>query len=112
MTSLTRPTRTTLSFLLACVALIGLTAFEASASARNQAADASSITFAISFPVKTLDPGLVYDGGGNNFVAYQECDSVLRFGEGLKLEPGSAQTWTQTSPTTYVYNLRSDVKFW
>jgi peptide/nickel transport system substrate-binding protein len=107
-----RPRRTTVLLLLICTSAAGFAAFGPTASARPGASDPASITWAISFPVKTLDPGLVYDGGGNNFVAYQECDSVLRFGENLKLEPGIASSWHQTSPTAYVYNLRSDVKFW
>lgn len=116
---MTRPLRKISFRLLVYAAVIGLAAAGLSACGKSGVKTASSaatapasINWAIMFPVKTLDPGLVYDGGGNNFVAYQEADSLLRFGEDLKLEPGVASSWKQTSPTTYVYNLRSDVKFW
>ena len=74
--------------------------------------DVASLTWAITSSVGSLDPGLVYDGGGNNIVAYEECDPLLRFGENLQLEPGLATSWRQTSKTTYVYRLRDDAKFW
>lgn len=81
-------------------------------SAAGSGKSVANVTWAISYPVKTLDPGLVYDGGGNNFMAYQECDSMLRFGENLKLEPEVASSWREATPTSYVYTIRPDVKFW
>jgi peptide/nickel transport system substrate-binding protein len=84
----------------------------AATAAKGGGKSVASITWAITFPVKTLDPGLVYDGGGNNFVAFQECDSLLRFGTNMRLEPELASSWKQASPTSYVYTIRSDAKFW
>lgn len=74
--------------------------------------EVDAINWAISFPVATLDPGLVYDSGGNNNVTFTECDSLLQFDQDLKLAPMLAKSWKQTNPTTYVYELRDDVTFW
>lgn len=104
-----------LGALAGVTAVAAIAAFGASpalSSSGKAAASSDGITWAIVYPVKTLDPGLVYDGGGNNFMAYQECDAMLRFGSNLKLQPEVASSWKQTSPTKYVYTIRSDVKFW
>lgn len=71
-----------------------------------------SITWAIAFPVATLDPGLVYDSGGNNNVTFTMCDSLMQLDQDLKLAPSLAASWKQTDSTTYVYTLRDGVTFW
>jgi peptide/nickel transport system substrate-binding protein len=71
-----------------------------------------SMTWAITHTVQSLDPGLVYDSGGNNDVTFAEADTVVRFDNSLALSPGLATAWEQTTPTTYVYTLRTDAKFW
>jgi peptide/nickel transport system substrate-binding protein len=71
-----------------------------------------SIVWATTHTIGSLDPGLVYDSGGNNLVTFSECDSLLRFDNALQLSPGLASSWKQTDPKTYVYTLRQGVKFW
>jgi peptide/nickel transport system substrate-binding protein len=39
-------------------------------------------------------------------------ETLLKFGPQGQLEPDPATSWAQTSPVTYVYNLRHDVTFW
>jgi peptide/nickel transport system substrate-binding protein len=39
-------------------------------------------------------------------------ETMLKFGPQGQLEPDLATSWAQTSPVTYVYHLRHDVKFW
>src|SRR5690242_13873134 len=107
-----RPVRYAAAAGAVAVAVAAFGGLGASASGRSTRASGPSVTWAVVYPIKTLDPNLVYDGGGNNFMAYQECDALLRFGSNLKLQPELARSWHQASPTKYVYNLRSDVKFW
>ena len=40
------------------------------------------------------------------------CNSLLQFGPKGQLEPELASSWKQTSPTTYVYNLVHNARFW
>jgi peptide/nickel transport system substrate-binding protein len=73
----------------------------------------TSVTWAITYSVNSLDPGLTYDSAGNNYVTYSICDSLMRYSSNLSvLKPGIASTVVQTSPTTYVYKLRPEAKFW
>jgi peptide/nickel transport system substrate-binding protein len=39
-------------------------------------------------------------------------EQLLKFGPQGQVEPNLATSWSQTSPVTYVYHLRHDVKFW
>jgi peptide/nickel transport system substrate-binding protein len=38
-------------------------------------------------------------------------ETLLTTDENLKLQPGLAASWAQTSPTSYTFNLQSDAKF-
>ncbi len=38
-------------------------------------------------------------------------ETLLTTDENLKLQPGLAESWQQTSPTTYVFKLRANAKF-
>ncbi len=38
-------------------------------------------------------------------------DTLLTTDENMKLQPGLAESWKQTSPTSYVFNLRQNAKF-
>jgi len=76
------------------------------------AASTSTLTWGILHEIQTLDPALSYDGGGNNMVTYAECDSLLKFGDNLTLQPQLATSWRQVNAVTYVYNLRHDARFW
>jgi peptide/nickel transport system substrate-binding protein len=40
------------------------------------------------------------------------CDYLLRLNPDWTVGPGLATSWTSPNPTTWVYNLRKDVKFW
>ena len=81
-------------------------------SSGGSGTDVATVNWATSYPITSLDPGLVYDSGGNNNVTFTECDSLLQFGPDLSLQPMLATSWKQTDPTTYVYELRDDVTFW
>src|SRR5262249_18790457 len=39
-------------------------------------------------------------------------ETLVKFGPQGQVEPNLATSWAQTSPVTYAYQLRHDVKFW
>jgi peptide/nickel transport system substrate-binding protein len=40
------------------------------------------------------------------------ADTLVTYDDELKLQPKLAESWERTSPTTYVYTLRRDARFW
>ena len=40
------------------------------------------------------------------------CDYLLRLTPDWKIQPGLAESWSNPDPTTWIYNIRQDVKFW
>jgi peptide/nickel transport system substrate-binding protein len=40
------------------------------------------------------------------------CDSVMRYTPDFEIEPGLAKSVSNPNPTTYVFQLRDDVRFW
>jgi peptide/nickel transport system substrate-binding protein len=75
------------------------------------AATAKSLTWGITSNDPSLDPGLVY-AIDPNIITASMCNSLLQFGPHGQLQPELASSWKQTSPTTYVYNLVHNAKFW
>jgi peptide/nickel transport system substrate-binding protein len=80
--------------------------------AATNAGEISSLNWGIAHEIQSLDPQLSYDGGGQNLIAYSECDALLKLDGSLRLQPQIASSWKQTSPTSYVYKLRTDARFW
>ncbi len=76
-----------------------------------QASSSKGLTWGITSTDPSLDPGLVY-AIDPNIVTAAMCNGLLQFGPQGQLEPELASSWKQTSPTTYVYNLVHDAKFW
>lgn len=59
----------------------------------------------------TLDPGLQYDTD-SYFVYRNIFDQLLRRDPTtLKIVPWVASSWSQTNPTTWVFQIRNDIKF-
>jgi peptide/nickel transport system substrate-binding protein len=71
----------------------------------------TSLTWGITSLDSSLDPGLVYNIDPNVVTAAM-CNSLLQFGPQGQLQPELASSWRQTSPTTYVYNLVHNARFW
>ena len=71
----------------------------------------TSLTWGITSLDSSLDPGLVYNIDPNIITAAM-CNSLLQFGPQGQLQPELASSWKQTSPTTYVYNLVHNARFW
>jgi peptide/nickel transport system substrate-binding protein len=75
------------------------------------ASTSQSLTWGITSNDPSLDPGLVY-AIDPNIITAAMCNSLLQFGPQGQLEPELASSWKQTSPTSYVYNLVHNARFW
>ena len=82
-----------------------------STRAEAQAAPSGTLTWGITSIDSSLDPGLLY-ALDPNVVSAAECNSLVQYGPQGQLEPELASSWKQTSPTTIVYNLVHDARFW
>jgi peptide/nickel transport system substrate-binding protein len=94
------------SSLVAFVFLVG-----AAGTVPAGAATPKSLTWGITSDDPSLDPGLVY-AIDPNIITSAMCNSLLQFGPQGQLEPELAASWKQTSPTSYVYNLVHNARFW
>ena len=93
------------------VALISTTLVAISGPTVAVAASSQSLTWGITSSDPSLDPGLVY-AIDPNIVTAAMCNSLLQFGPQGQLLPELASSWKQTNPTTYVYNLVHNARFW
>ena len=101
-----------LGVIASSLAAVTATALVATAGSSVAGAAASkSLTWGITSNDPSLDPGLVY-AIDPNIITAAMCNSLLQFGPQGQLEPELASSWKQTSPTTYVYNLVHNAKFW
>ena len=102
--------------LVAVAAVAGATAVSSSARSAHShstatAASSSSLTWGITSIDPSLDPGDVY-AIDPNIVTAAMCNSLLQFNSQGQLAPELASSWKQTNPTTFVYNLVHNAKFW
>ncbi len=100
--------------LVAVVAVAGATAVSSSARSHHstaRAASSSSLNWGITSIDPSLDPGDVY-AIDPNIITAAMCNSLLQFNTQGQLAPELASSWKQTNPTTYVYNLVHNAKFW
>ncbi len=99
--------------LLAVAAVAGVAAVSSSARSHSTAgaASSSSLTWGITSIDPSLDPGDVY-AIDPNIITAAMCNSLLQFNSRGELAPELASSWKQTSPTTFVYNLVHNAKFW
>jgi peptide/nickel transport system substrate-binding protein len=74
--------------------------------------DASTVTWDLpnGEPI-SLDAIKDYDYSENTVLANM-CESLLRQNQDFTLAPSLASSYTHPDPTTYVYKIRSGVKFW
>jgi peptide/nickel transport system substrate-binding protein len=72
--------------------------------------DAKTLRWSSQGDAATLDPhsqNETFNNSQNNLV----YEYLVMRGKDMKLKPALAVSWTNTSPTTWVFNLRKDVKF-
>ena len=79
-------------------------------SAAAASASGGTITWAKPDEAQSLDPHTDFNGNTWKFF-FPVYDSLVTTGESLDIQPGIAESWTQTSPTTYVFQLRKDAAF-
>ena len=92
-------------------AVVATTLVATGGSTLAGATTSKNLTWGITSNDPSLDPGLVY-AIDPNIITAAMCNSLLQFGPQGQLEPELASSWKQTSPTTYVYNLVHNAKFW
>ena len=88
---------------LAVSATISLPGFGALASE-------GTITWAKPDEAQSLDPHTDFNGNTWKFF-FPVYDTLVTTGESLDIQPGIAESWEQTSPTTYVFQLRGNAAF-
>lgn len=69
-----------------------------------------SFTWAVYAEPPTLDYTMAFDYPQNTILS-NVCESLMRWTPGLTLEPGLARKASNPDPTTWVYDLRSGVRF-
>ncbi|MFE7331891.1 ABC transporter substrate-binding protein [Streptomyces sp. NPDC057565] len=72
--------------------------------------DIDSFTWATYAEPPTLDYTVAFDYPQNTILS-NVCESLMRWTPGLTMEPGLAQKASNPDPTTWVYDLRSGVRF-
>jgi peptide/nickel transport system substrate-binding protein len=73
-------------------------------------ADAKTLRWSSAGDFQTADPHS-QNSGVNNNINGQVFEGLVERGKKLEIVPRLATSWRQTSPTTWVFNLRRNVKF-
>ncbi|WP_327165762.1 ABC transporter substrate-binding protein [Streptomyces zaomyceticus] len=86
------------------------TSYTLSAGTPKPEGDIDSFTWAVYAEPPTLDYTVAFDYPQNTILS-NVCESLMRWTPGLTLEPGLAEKATNPDPKTWVYDLRSGVRF-
>lgn len=73
--------------------------------------DAGKITWNLPYEPLSLDPIKSFNYAENTALANM-CESLLLAKPNYQLEPGLAESYSNPNPTTWVYKIRPNVKFW
>src|SRR5262249_16600667 len=76
----------------------------------GSAAQAGQLVWAKPAEVDVLDPAIAQDATAWEMLS-MTYEGLVTLDNGLKPVPVLAQSWRQTSPTTYVFTLRKGVRF-
>ncbi|MFT8537463.1 ABC transporter substrate-binding protein [Bifidobacterium aquikefiri] len=96
--------------LAAVLITVGLAACSGPSSAGGSSATSTTITVGLSAQVKNIDPIYAYDFVTSP-VTNQVTESLLQFNKKNQIVPMLAKSWKQVNSTTYVYEIRNNVKF-
>ncbi|MDR1775178.1 MAG: ABC transporter substrate-binding protein [Actinomycetes bacterium] len=100
-------------FILACclVAVVGCQSAEPASTTTDDGAKAinSTLKVGLCFDAPTLDAIYSYDY--STAVVTQISEGLLYYDNQDALQNGLAESWEEVDPTTYVYNVRSNVTF-
>jgi len=75
------------------------------------AADPATLTWALSGPLRSFDPAKSADHWSSEILSLV-YDTLLTYDAHGRLVPLLASKYTQTGPTTHVFTIRSNAKFW
>ena len=92
------------------VAAVSALVAGSSSAANGAGKPVANINFAIGGDIVKFDPAFAYDYQTTPVVS-QACEGLLRFTPKGRLLPNLASSWKQVNPTTFVYNIRKNVKF-
>jgi peptide/nickel transport system substrate-binding protein len=97
---------------LLMLGMAAIAGVSAGGSGANSGAKSGGKTFtvAISGDITSMDPAYVYDYS-SNVVGFQLFETLLTYDAGNNLIPYLAESWQAVDNLTYVYKIRSDVKF-
>ncbi|MGO4104108.1 ABC transporter substrate-binding protein [Leifsonia sp. YAF41] len=84
--------------------------FELSATTPAPSGEIDSFTWSTYAEPYSLDYAYAFDYADNQILS-NICDSLTRWNPDLSTSPGLAESVENPTPTTWVYNLRPDVKF-
>jgi len=84
--------------------------FELTAQTAAPKGELNSFTWSIYAEPYSLDYAYAFDYPDNQVLA-NVCESLLRWNADLTISPGLAESYTNPTPTTWVYNLRPGVTF-
>lgn len=73
--------------------------------------DIEKLTWSFNAPATALDPIKAGDLASESAIANSVQGLVVYDAEGV-IKPYLAESWAQPNPTTYVFTMRSNVKFW
>ncbi|MFD9894893.1 ABC transporter substrate-binding protein [Amycolatopsis sp. NPDC059027] len=101
------------AMVMAAALLTGCTGGSTGATGPRAATDADVplITWAASGPPRSLDIAHALDTR-SELPIVAAFDALLTLDTEGRLQPGLAKSWSSPDPLTYVYQLRTDVKFW
>ncbi|RSX52815.1 Bacterial extracellular solute-binding protein, family 5 Middle [Bifidobacterium goeldii] len=94
----------------ATLAVLSMAACSGPSSAGSDTSDSSTLTVGVTSQVKNIDPIYAYDFVTSP-VTNQITESLLQFDKNDKIQPMLAKSWEQKDDTTYVYQIRDNVKF-
>lgn len=84
--------------------------FELTANSAKPSGSIDSFTWAIYAEPASLDYTHAFDYPDNQVLA-NVCESLLRWNSDLTVSPGLAEKFSNPTPTTWVYEIRPNVKF-
>lgn len=97
---------------LLCVAVLVISSLCACSSGSPETGTTTTHTINVQICAEpsSLDPAMNYEPG-TFYTTPQVCDTLLNLTSDLELEPNIASSWEKKDSTTYVYQIRDDVKF-
>ncbi len=99
------------SRVLTAVLAVGLLALAVlTGCGKSSGTEKATLSVALAGDIVSLDPAFAYDYTTNP-VVNQITEGLLAYDADSKVMPKLAKSWKADNPTTYVYEIRSDVKF-